>query len=478
SAIILTAEAQKKPERITAYAITGLEKGQRNWTEVNLVDVTTGEVISPVYQSTSEVRRLNARTGKPITQNESSEATPVAQKISTSNNKPVVTILGKDEFTTVTPQSAQGGAYTTTVHTVNGRTTRHVIMQRKPVNKMLPFATTSAACAFDKKNQRLYYTPMGINQLRYIDLKSKNPSVFYFEDEAFGKVSGNGDVNNQITRMVMASDGKGYALTNNAEQLIQFTTKKNPVITNLGPVTDDPSNGKLTVGGRNAYGGDLVADDAGNLILITANRRVYRISIETRVAVYLGSIKGLPEGYTTNGAVVEKEDRIIVTSSTSTKGYYRFDLASLQAEKVSAEGSVFNASDLANANLISTKKKKEEKPTETEKEEVLARETVLGKAVERSIRNETTTEPSLSLYPNPVTNSVTRLSMSDYPEGRYEVQLLDLSGKQVSKQMIQVNSKQQTQEYRLPSQVAKGTYLVRIVNSSNQLMNVEKIIIQ
>jgi hypothetical protein len=80
--------------------------------------------------------------------------------------------------------------------------------------------------AYDKKHERLYYTPMGINQLRYIDLKAKTPTVYYFEDEAFGTVSSFGDAPNQITRMVIASDGNGYALTNDANHLIKFTTGK------------------------------------------------------------------------------------------------------------------------------------------------------------------------------------------------------------------------------------------------------------
>src|SRR4030095_12531389 len=80
-----------------------------------------------------------------------------------------------------------------------------------------PFATNSAAAAYDKKHERLYYTPMGINQLRYIDLKSNK--IYYFENESFGTVSGPGDGANQICRMVIASDGNGYALTNDGNHL-------------------------------------------------------------------------------------------------------------------------------------------------------------------------------------------------------------------------------------------------------------------
>ncbi len=321
---------------------------------------------------------------------------------------------------------------------------------------------------------------MGINELRYIDLKAKTPSVYYFQDEAFGTVSGMGDAQNQITRMVIASDGNGYALTNNADQLIQFTTKKKPVITNLGPVADDASNGKFSIRGRNIYGGDMVADDAGNLYLLTANRRVYKINIETRVATYLGSIKGLPEGFTTNGAVVEKGTNIIVSSSSSTVGYYRFDLKNLQAEKISSSANVFNASDLANTNLISSKKQKEEKkvePAEEQKDDILAKEEALKSAVEKSIEPNTT-EPRLTVYPNPVLNSVTTLSMADYPAGRYEVQLLDQTGKQLNKQVININAKSQSVEFKLPVVIAKGTYLLRVMNDANKLLNVEKIIVQ
>jgi hypothetical protein len=43
-----------------------------------------------------------------------------------------------------------------------------------------PFSTGVAATAYDKKNNRLYFTPMFVDQLRYIDLKSMK--VFYVTD--------------------------------------------------------------------------------------------------------------------------------------------------------------------------------------------------------------------------------------------------------------------------------------------------------
>src|SRR6478672_1974276 len=165
------------------------------------------------------------------------------------------------------------------------------------VDMSKPFATSSAAMAYDKKHERLYYTPMNIAQLRYIDLKSGK--IYFFEDEAFGVVQGRGDVQNQITRMVIASDGNGYAITNDANHLIQFTTGKKPTITDLGPLSDDASNGSYSVHSSGRFGGDVIADANKNLYLIGADRTVYKINLDSRIAGYMGSIKGLPKGFTT-----------------------------------------------------------------------------------------------------------------------------------------------------------------------------------
>ncbi|HVF97730.1 MAG TPA: hypothetical protein VM871_10425, partial [Flavisolibacter sp.] len=71
-----------------------------------------------------------------------------------------------------------------------------------------PFSTGVAAAAFDKKHNRLYYTPMFADQLRYIDLKTMQ--VYYVTGQPF---SGTGDMHNDeakiVTRMVIAPDGNG-----------------------------------------------------------------------------------------------------------------------------------------------------------------------------------------------------------------------------------------------------------------------------
>ena len=57
------------------------------------------------------------------------------------------------------------------------------------MNDLRPFAGFSAACALDKRMNRLYYAPLFINQLRYIDLNTNIPSVYIFKNEALSNAA-------------------------------------------------------------------------------------------------------------------------------------------------------------------------------------------------------------------------------------------------------------------------------------------------
>ena len=347
-----------------------------------------------------------------------------------------------------------------------------------PAQTDQPFAGTSAACAYDKKHDRLYYTPMNFAQLRYIDLKSDESKIYYFEDEAFGVVKGSGDVENQITRMAFGADGNGYALSNDANHLIRFTTGKRPEITDLGALTDEAGN-KISVHSRNGFGGDMVADKDDNLYLVTANRRVFKINIETKNATYLGNIKGLPDGFSTNGAMVEGGSKVIVCSSESTVGYYKFDLLTLEAEKVSNGGQVFNASDLANGNLAFEKEKKKRNDAETVKpvDPVPAvTEETARKAVVTDLLQPT--QNSILAYPNPVTDGMVKLAFNGQPAGVYQITLLDINGKLLSTREVTISSKNQVIEFRTPELLAKGTYLVKVYSEALKVNNITKISVQ
>ena len=439
--IMIAAHAQKQSARTTAYAITSPEKANGIWTEVKLIDLSTGQEVESVYNSDSQTEPLNARTKKPAQKHD--EAAKIPQK------RIIVLPATTDANTGAPVPERRIEVYGTDMLRVDK-----------------PFATSSAACAYDQKHERLYYTPMGINQLRYIDLKTH--TIYYFEDEPLGALAGPGDVQNQVTRMVIAADGNGYALTNNGEHLIQFTTNKKAKITDLGALTDDAANGTASIHGRAGYGGDMVADESGNLYVITANKYVFKVNIESKLATSLGTIKGLPVGYTANAAAVEKGTSIIISSAIGIKGYYKFDLHQMQAEKISIAGTVFNISDLANATLVSEKSNKKDEP-----------KPVLNNiSVEKVAPADIAGKENISIYPNPVSTGTVKINFTDYANGNYELQLIDLSGKIISTQTILINNKTQVQDYKLPGQVAKGTYLVKIVSSNNKIVNTEKIIVE
>jgi len=455
----IAAQAQKKQKKpVTAYAITAVQKGQNNWTEVRLIDVATGEEVKTIYQSSQEVERLNARTGKPI-------VIKAPANLSTATKNEVSDLSER----TVTIKKTEGGNTTVLV--------RKIRAENMKVQSDKPFATNSAACAYDKKHERLYYTPMGISQLRYIDLKSKTPRIYYFEDEAFGPLKTSRDVSKQITRMVIGSDGNGYALTNDANHLLRFSTKKKPQITDLGALSDEAANTSYSVHNAGGYGGDMIADASGGLYLITANRGVFKIDLSTMVASFKGFIKGLPKGYTTNGAIAEGGKTVIVNSSNSTQGYFRFDLTTLQAEKVSGSSVVFNSSDLANGVLAFEKKEKDENPVVAQIPQIEPEE-VVGEQSEKRTVEEMTGAGTISVYPNPVTNGLVRLSFNNQPVGRYQIQLVDVAGRLISSRPVTVNNKTQVEEFRLSGIIAGGSYLVKVFGETNGVSISNKIVVQ
>ncbi len=466
TAFITTLQAQKKNKNdektITGYAITAMEKGGKSWKEVKLIDINSGAVLKNIFDSKQETQPLNARTGNAVVKKEQNNSrTYTATIIHPAADKKVVNL--DQELDKASSNNIR--TYTRTV----------VIREGGMGNS--PFSGSSAAMAYDKKHERLYYTPMAINQLRYIDLKSGK--VYYFEDEPFGVVKGMGDAPNQITRMVIASDGNGYALTNDANHLIRFTTGKNPAITDLGALAD-AADTKYSVHSRAGYGGDMVADASGNLYLLTANRNVFKVNIETKAVTYLGKITGLPQDFSTNGAMVEEGSKVIIASSQSTTGYYRFDLTTLAAEKVSGSADVFNASDLANGNLAFDKKKKDKKIKNEEPAEAKPeiKPDVTETKTQKGEQQEILTKNGIAVYPNPVTNGVVNLSFANQAPGRYQVQLLDLSGRVISSKEVNIGGDAQIETFKFPELSVSGSYLLRISSEVNKINVTNKIVVQ
>ncbi|MDB5212034.1 MAG: C-terminal target protein, partial [Sediminibacterium sp.] len=184
------------------------------------------------------------------------------------------------------------------------------------VNKS-PLGGSVAGLAFDAKSNRLFYIPLQTSELRYMDLKESNPSFTCLSNQSINLLHGKDDVANQVTRMAIGADGFGYALSNDAEHLVKFTTSGTPVIQDLGVLVDNPKNQVFVRSSCTSWGGDMVAGADGNLYLIALHNHVFKISVSTRKCDFIGTIKNLPAEFTSNGASVDENGDLLVSCGTS-----------------------------------------------------------------------------------------------------------------------------------------------------------------
>lgn len=397
-ALTLAAISQAQEPDNNAYAITSEVKGAFEWTEVKLINLDNGEVVSNIFQ----------------------------------NNKKDYAVF-------------------------DGKTSRQITLAAEndstSANNQRPFAGLSAACAYDKKTNRLYYAPLYLNELRYLDLSAKIPSVYIFENESFSKAEDLEQEANQITRMVIASDGNGYALNNDGSHLVRFTVGNNFDATDLGSLYDASSNGDISISDPNtSWGGDMVADASGNLYVITAHNYVFRIDIPTKSATYVAEIKKLPIGFTTNGAVVQKDGSIVLSSANFLNAYFSLDPSSWEATEIPATGHVYNTSDLANNNFLFENKL--QRPSGPEVAE------------------------NISLYPNPVRTNSFRVNFTNPVAGNYNVQIVDIAGRFISDKSFAVSGRGQSAEVKVNASLARGMYMVKVMNHENKEVFLKKILLQ
>jgi hypothetical protein len=323
------------------------------------------------------------------------------------------------------------------------------------------FNSGVAALAYDSKHARLYYTPMFIDQLRYYDLKSQQ--VYYVTLPFSNKEVKSSDQGNIITRMVIAADGNGYALTNDGMQLIQFTTNKKATITDLGSLVDDPSNKGVSIHNScSSFGGDMIADDDGNLYVFSARNHVFKVNIESKVATHLGVITGLPNGFTVNGTAVNENNQVIVGSAIESASLFVVDSKSWKASALQMSGTVFHTSDLANSNLLVSGNR----PKATNID-------LISKNIPANIG-----DGKINIFPNPVTNRQFTIQFNDLTAGSYTIQITDVTGRQVSQQAVNVGGEKQVRLIKLPASTTGGVYLVKVTDANSKSVFSTKIVVQ
>ena len=322
------------------------------------------------------------------------------------------------------------------------------------------FNSGVAAIAYDRRNNRLYYTPMFIDQLRYIDLRSMK--VFYVTDQPLtGMAEKSQDQGNIVTRMVIASDGYGYALTNDATHLIRFNTGRKLTIEDLGTIVDAQENKGVSIHNScSSFGGDVIADNDGNLYVISARNHVFKINIESKVATHLGAVTGLPANYTINGAAVDDNNKLIVSSAVNGTSYFTVDPKTLVATAYRTGGEVWRSSDLANSNLLNTKKT-----------------TSAPEIASRSFPAETGTN-KIQVFPNPVVNNEFKIVFSQLEAGSYTLKVTDVMGREVVMRNLVINAEEQTENVKLDPSAAKGVYLIKVTDKNNTTALIKKILVQ
>jgi len=350
--------------------------------------------------------------------------------------------------------------------------TKKTITQDAFINKDIltapdyPTNTFVAAAAYDKRSNRLFFTPMKIGELRWIDLNVKNTAPQFYVLQSDILKSGNPtDEANSISRMVIGADGNGYALSNDGNHFYKFTTGRTPVITELGNLIDADKNAGNSIHNKcSSWGGDMIADAFGKLYVISANHNVYVVDIKSRIATFKGNIQGLPGGYTTNAAAVNDQGEIVVSSATQFQGYYKLNINDLKAIKLDGSDVKYNASDFANSNLLLQK--------EADAASMLS--TGSGSLPEIVAINDT------KVFPNPVTHYTFNVLLDNRPEGKYTIIVSDLAGRPMTTTVVENIAKgnQSNAKVTLSPSIAKGVYLVKVIDQHHAVIINEKIIVQ
>ncbi len=337
-----------------------------------------------------------------------------------------------------------------------------------------PMAGAVACMAFDAKNNRLYYIPQQLSELRYLDMKQPEPSFTCFEGQSLNLMHNKDDVANQISRMTIGADGFGYALTNDGEHLVRFSTQETPVIQDLGVLVDNPTNQVMVRSSCTSWGGDIVAAADNSLYLIAGRNHIFKINTSTKQADYVGMIKNLPQDFTSNGASVDEDGNLVVSCGASLgKSFsplYKVNMNTLEAQPVGDKiKGLGNISDMASSNLLFQK---------NEGKKVAGSDI----AFMPTITTETTNElPKISIFPNPIiTGGRFQVRTSNIKEkGEYRMILLDAAGKSIVEGRMNIGGgKTSTNSFNFPARHAKGVYIVQIADAFNRTVYSQQLIVE
>lgn len=334
-----------------------------------------------------------------------------------------------------------------------------------------PLGGSVACLAYDAKTNRLFYVPQLLSEIRYLDLNEPRPSFTRLGNQSLNLLHNKEDVAGQISRMTIGADGFGYALSNDGEHLIRFTTKGNPVIQDLGTLIDNPSNKVLVRSSCTSWGGDIVGAADGSLYLVTVRNHIFKINTQTKKCDYIGLIKDLPQEFTSNGSSVDENGQLLISCGTTYgknfPSVFQVDMNTLVAKPLDLNGQeADNISDMASSNLLFQKTGKDA-------------ETVAGPSFSNSVTSEASTASSIQVFPNPVHHGKFQIRTTQMMEkGDYQLMIQDVSGNPVMKAKMTLSAKGDTHSFSFPSRNAKGVYFLQIIDIFNRTVFSQQLFVE
>lgn len=328
--------------------------------------------------------------------------------------------------------------------------TREVISQRlnSPIKETKASyhnaqAMQIAALAFNGNN--IVYTPMFSSNIYVIDAKSKR--IQLVENESIKAIAC--DVDSHITRMATGKDGNIYALNNASSQFIKISNINGQyIVENLGAIKDISDNNEFSLTKmQTGFGGDMIADGENNFYVFSASRNVFKINTKLLSATYVGTINGLPENFSLNGAAVNQSGNVIVGSAKG-EGFYEVNIETLQAKPMQGEYAI-PVYDLASNYFVN------------DQEEIAENILLAG----------------VSLYPTKVNEQIFNIKFNnENVRGNLKVEVIDYMGTKVVKETLKSVRPNVEYPVRLGG-INQGAYIVNVTDSNGITLHSEKILV-
>ena len=322
---------------------------------------------------------------------------------------------------------------------------------RMPLGSRL--LTDASAIAFDNATQRIFFvnnSTTARQELYFVNVATSPVKAYKFSSTTPYYLNTNTGAGYNITRMVWAPWGVGYALTDNAQELIQFTVNGNvPTITNLGPVHDDWDETPDPI--ANETGGDLVADYFGRLYLVTSSGKIYDIFLDDPsyvIAINNGRPAGLPAAGN-NSAAFGPDGKIVVSGSY--QDAYSVSYRTMTATSLTGGSTtnVFTNGDLASCYYP---------------------QMPYRKATDKPVTNvpDAITKAAVRVSPNPFVNNL-NLQVALPAAETVKIRLIDMFGRTVYTTTEKLGSGVNTLNLNVPT-LGRGIYILDLWAGNKRLM--------